>query len=159
ILDSGVLEKYRIRTIGVAGHPEGHPSIGDSILREALRRKNEYARKTGAKVYVVTQFVFAHEPIVKWEESYAEDIGELPVVVGLPGLASARTLLKFAVDCGVGASLQAFTKRAGRLTRLLTVSTPDHIIVGLARYRTRQPQTRIAGVHFFPFGGFKRTAE
>src|SRR5215467_9583632 len=48
ILESGALEKHGIRTIGVAGHPEGHRDVSDSILREALRRKNEYAAKTGA---------------------------------------------------------------------------------------------------------------
>jgi methylenetetrahydrofolate reductase (NADPH) len=31
--------------------------------------------------------------------------------------------------------------------------------VGLAQYRQQQPQTRLRGVHFFPFGGLKRTAE
>jgi methylenetetrahydrofolate reductase (NADPH) len=57
----------------------------------------------------------------------------LPVTVGLPGLASAKTLLKYAMDCGVGASLQAFSKRAASLTKLLTVSAPDDIIVGARR--------------------------
>jgi methylenetetrahydrofolate reductase (NADPH) len=41
----------------------------------------------------------------------------------------------------------------------VTVSAPDELIVGLATYREQQPQTRIRGVHFFPFGGLKRTAE
>jgi methylenetetrahydrofolate reductase (NADPH) len=159
ILDSGLLEKYRIRTIGVAGHPEGHREVADSVLRDALRRKNAYARVTGANVYIVTQFAFAAEPIVAWEASHGSDIGQLPITVGIPGLASARTLLKYATDCGVGASLQAFSKRAASLTRLLTVSTPDTMVVGLARHRERTPQTHLNSVHFFPFGGFKRTAE
>jgi methylenetetrahydrofolate reductase (NADPH) len=159
ILDSGLLEKYQIKSIGVAGHPEGHREVGNAVLRDALRRKNEYARKTGSQVYVVTQFTFAAEPIVAWETSHGADIGQLSVTVGLPGLASTKTLLRFAMDCGVGASLQAFTKRAASLTKLLTVSTPDDIIVGLARHKDSTPQTRITGVHFFPFGGFKRTAE
>ena len=159
ILESGLLEKHRIRTIGVAGHPEGHPALNDDVLRDTLRRKNAYARETGAALYIVTQFVFSAEPVIAWAESRAADIGTLPIRVGLPGLASAKTLLKFALDCGVGASLQAFKKRAGRLTRLVTVSTPDHIVLGLARYKTGHPPSRIAGVHFFPFGGFKRTAE
>src|SRR5215467_208111 len=45
ILESGVLEKHGIRTIGVAGHPEGHRDVGDAVLRDALKRKNEYAAK------------------------------------------------------------------------------------------------------------------
>jgi methylenetetrahydrofolate reductase (NADPH) len=159
ILDSGLLEKYGVRTVGVAGHPEGHRDVTDAALRDALRRKNGYAQNSGADVYIVTQFTFAAEPIIAWERSFGGDIGELPFRAGLPGLASVRTLLKFAADCGVGVSLQAFSKRAASLTRLVTVSTPDTTIVGLARYKEHNPKTRLTGVHFFPFGGFKRTAE
>jgi methylenetetrahydrofolate reductase (NADPH) len=159
ILESGLLEKYGVRTVGVAGHPEGHREVNEPVLRDALRRKNAYAQKTGSRVYIVTQFTFTADSVIKWETSHSDDIGRLPVTVGLPGLASAKTLLKYAMDCGVGASLQAFSKRAASLTRLLTVSAPDDILVGLAAHRDRTPQSHLSGIHFFPFGGFKKTAD
>ena len=59
----------------------------------------------------------------------------------------------------MGASLEAFSKRYASLTKLLTVSAPDETIVGLARHKDRTPRTRVAGVHFFTFGGFKKTAD
>ena len=90
---------------------------------------------------------------------HGADIGRLPVIVGLPGLATARTLLKYAVDCGVGASLKAFSKRYASLTKLLTISAPDETIVALADQKDRKPKSRLGGVHFFTFGGFKKTAE
>ena len=159
VIESGVLEKNGIRTVGVAGHPEGHREVTDEVLRDALRRKNAYAEKTGSKVYVVTQFTFTAESVTTWDTSHSDDIGRLPVTVGLPGLASAKTLLKYAMDCGVGASLQAFSKRAASLTKLLTVNAPDDILVGLAAYRERNPKSHLSGIHFFPFGGFKKTAD
>jgi methylenetetrahydrofolate reductase (NADPH) len=159
ILESGLVEKHGFRRIGVAGHPEGHRDVADAVLGDALRRKNAYAQRTGAHVYIVTQFTFSADPIVAWERARRDDIGQLPVIVGLPGLASTKTLLKYAMDCGVGASLQAFSKRAASLTKLLTVSTPDDIVVGLARHKAQSPESPLAGVHFFPFGGLKRTAE
>ena len=158
ILDSGLLDKYGIRTVGVAGHPEGHREVAEPVLRDALRRKNAYAEKTGAAVYIVTQFTFSADPVVAWERSHGADIGRLPVTVGLPGLATARTLLKYAIECGVGASLQAFSKQYASFAKLLTVSAPDRAIVALARHREQAPETRINGVHFFTFGGFKKTA-
>ncbi len=158
ILESGLLEKYGIQTIGVAGYPEGHPALGEPILRDALKRKNAYAEKTGASVYIVTQFTFSAAPVIAWEASHGADIGWLPVTVGLPGLATARTLLKYAVDCGIGASLQAFSKRYASLAKLLTVFAPDDIVLALALHKDRTPQTQLSGVHFFPFGGFKKTA-
>jgi methylenetetrahydrofolate reductase (NADPH) len=159
ILESGLLEKHGIKTLGVAGHPEGHKDVSDEKLNDALRRKNDYAKKTGANVRIVTQFTFSADPFIDWENTHRADIGSLPVTAGLPGLASAKTLLKFAMDCGVGASLQAFTKRAGSLTKLLVINAPDDIVVGLAKHKQQNPQTHITGVHFFPFGGLKRTAE
>jgi methylenetetrahydrofolate reductase (NADPH) len=158
ILESGLLEKYRIRTVGVAGHPEGHPAVEDVTLRDALKRKSAYAKKTGASVYIVTQFTFSAEPVIRWERSHGGDMGPLPVTIGLPGLATARTLLKYAIDCGVGASLQAFSKRYASLTKLLTVSAPDQTIVALAAHKEREPQSHLTGVHFFTFGGFDKTA-
>jgi methylenetetrahydrofolate reductase (NADPH) len=159
VIESGLLEKYSIRTVGVAGHPEGHREVPEPVLRDALRRKNAYADKTGAKVYVVTQFTFTAVSVTSWETSNSADIGKLPVTVGLPGLASAKTLLKYAMDCGVGASLQAFSKRAASLTKLLTVNAPDDILVGLAAHKDKNPGSHLSGVHFFPFGGFKKTAD
>jgi methylenetetrahydrofolate reductase (NADPH) len=159
IIESGLLEKYKIRTFGVAGHPEGHRDVADPVLRDALRRKNAYADKTGATVYVVTQFAFSAEPVLAWEKSHGADIGKLPVTVGLPGLATAKTLLKYAMDCGVGASLTAFSKRYASLTKLLTVSAPDDAIVIFAKHKEANPQSPINAFHFFPFGGFKKTAD
>jgi methylenetetrahydrofolate reductase (NADPH) len=159
ILDSGLLEKHGIRKIGVAGHPEGHRAITEPVLRQALVRKNEYARQTGADLYVVTQFVFAADPIIAWESANGPDVNRLRYVAGLPGLATIKTLLKYALDCGVGPSLSAISKHAANLTKLLTVQTPDDLLVGLAAYRTRNPQSLLSGIHFFPFGGLKRTAD
>jgi methylenetetrahydrofolate reductase (NADPH) len=159
VLESGLLEQNGIRKIGVAGHPEGHREVGDPVLRDALRRKNAYKEKTGADVYIVTQFAFSADPVLAWESSHRDDIGKLPVTVGLPGLATAKTLLKYAMDCGVGASLQAFSKRYASLTKLLTVSAPDDAVVAMAAHRERNPSSPLSGVHFFPFGGLKKTAD
>jgi len=158
ILDSGLLEKHAIRKIGVAGHPEGHRAVANDVLRDALIRKNDYARRTGADLYIVTQFTFTPEPVVDWETTHA-GVNHLPVMIGLPGLATIKTLLKYALDCGVGPSLHAVSKHAANLTKLLTVQTPDELLVGLAEYKTKNPSSRICGIHFFPFGGLKRTAE
>ena len=158
ILESGLLEKHGLRTIGVAGHPEGHRAVSNETLHDAVARKNAYAKRTGADVYIVTQFVFAAEPIIGWETA-TSDVNCLRYIAGVPGLATIKTLLKYAIDCGVGPSLHAISKHAANLTKLLTVQTPDELLVGLAGHKSRHPESLLAGVHFFPFGGLKRTAE
>lgn len=157
ILESGLLERHGIRAVGVAGHPEGHPALADAILRDALMRKSAYASRTGAHVYIVTQFTFSADALIAWEPAMHAAIGPLPIVVGLPGLATAKTLLKYALECGIGASLQAFARRYSDLTKLMTMSAPDESVVALARYRRHTPETHLAGVHLYTFGGFERT--
>src|SRR5215471_14606573 len=152
ILERGFLEKHAIKKIGVAGHPEGHKQVPDDALNDAIVKKN------GADLRLVTQFSFVAEPVIAWEQSIA-GINTLPVYVGLPGLAKVSTLLKYALDCGVGPSLQAFSKPATQLSKLLTVSAPDEQLVALANHRRQNPHTPIKGLHFFPFGGLKRTTE
>jgi methylenetetrahydrofolate reductase (NADPH) len=158
ILERGFLEKHGIKKVGVAGHPEGHKDVAEPALKDAIVRKNAYAEKTGADVRLVTQFSFVAEPVIAWEQSIAP-INKLPVFIGLPGLAKVSTLLKYALDCGVGPSLQAFSKHATQLSKLLTVSAPDEQLVTLANHRHQNPQSPIKGLHFFPFGGLKRTTE
>jgi len=158
ILERGFIDKHGIKKLGVAGHPEGHKDVSDDVLKDAVVRKNAYAARTGADVYIVTQFVFLPEPVIAWESS-TKAINRLPFMAGLPGLATLKTLLKYAIDCGAGPSLSALSKHATNLTKRVTVSAPDELLVGLARYKTEHPDSRLHGVHFFPFGGLKRTAE
>ena len=158
ILERGFLEKHGITHLGVAGHPEGHKQIPEDAQRDAVVRKNAYAQNTGADVRLVTQFSFVAEPVIAWEKSIAS-INKLPVYVGLPGLAKVSTLLKYALDCGVGPSLTAFSKHATQFSKLLTVSAPDEQLVAIANYKRQNPQSPITGLHFFPFGGLKRTSD
>ncbi|HVZ22390.1 MAG TPA: methylenetetrahydrofolate reductase [Vicinamibacterales bacterium] len=158
ILERGFIDKHGIKKIGVAGHPEGHKDVSAEALKDAIVRKNAYAKQTGADLRLVTQFSFVAEPVIAWDKAIAP-INTLPIFIGLPGLAKASTLLKYALDCGVGPSLQAFSKHATQLSKLLTVSAPDEQLVALANYRAQNPQTLIQGLHFFPFGGLKRTTD
>jgi methylenetetrahydrofolate reductase (NADPH) len=160
VLHSGVLARHGIKRIGVAGHPEGNSDIGDEDLAKALGDKNVYAAETGCEVYLLTQFCFAPEPIVKWERRIRVAGNRLPVYIGLPGLSSPMNLLKFGLACGVGPSLKVLRKQSGGVLKLASKSVyyPDQTLVGLARAVAEDPQSLIAGVHFFPFGALAATA-
>jgi methylenetetrahydrofolate reductase (NADPH) len=159
ILERGFIEKHSIRKLGLACHPEGHKAVADDVLRDAIAKKNAYAQRTGADVYLVSQFGFVADPIIDWEKATTPSINRLQYYAGLPGLATTKTLLKYALDCGVGPSLAAFSKHATQLSKLLTVSAPDNQVVDLARHRREHPGSPLKGLHFFPFGGLKRTTD
>ncbi|MDD7964432.1 methylenetetrahydrofolate reductase [Actinomycetospora lemnae] len=159
VLESAELARRAFASIGVAGHPEGNPGVDERAVDDALARKNKIAAESGLPLHVVTQFAFAPEPIVAWERRAREAGNTLPVHVGLPGLTSPATLLRFGLACGVGPSLAVLRKQSGSVLRLATQTyRPDETLAGLVRAATDDPDSRIAGVHLFPFGAVKRTA-
>jgi methylenetetrahydrofolate reductase (NADPH) len=161
VLRSGRLERRGIRRVGVAGHPEGHPDISAEDLRQALKEKNEFAAESPIELYLLTQFCFAPQPVVGWERQIRAEGNCLPVHVGLPGLASPATLLRFGLSCGVGPSLKVLRKQAGNIVKMATAAAyhPDRTMVGIARAASTDPETLFRRFHFFPFGAFARTAD
>ena len=157
VLDSGKLADQGFRRIGVTAYPEGHPLIGEATLDSALRRKIEYASETGTDMWLVTQFAFEPGPVVAWLDKLRSMGCPLPVRVGLPGPARPRTLLAFAVRCGVGASAKMLARRPG-VIRLAKNWTPDPVAWALAEHLADSPGTALAGIHLFTFGGLARTS-
>jgi methylenetetrahydrofolate reductase (NADPH) len=159
LLATGVLDKHGIRTIGVAGHPEGSPDIPEEAIRQALQWKNEFARRTAAKMYVVTQFCFEAAPIIKWDKHIQAEGNRLPIHIGIPGLATLKTLMAHAKACGIGPSMRFITRQAMNVAKLLTVAAPDKLVADLAAYQANDPACGIRGVHMYPLGGLKKSAQ
>ena len=158
LLDTGLFDKHGIARLGVAGHPEGSPDIADAQTRAALAWKNAFAERTGASLYVVTQFCFEAAPVIAWDKRIQAEGNRLPVHVGLPGLATLKALIGHARACGVGPSMRYLTRQARNVAKLLTVSAPDRLVTALATYRATDPGCGIRGVHLYPLGGLKKSA-
>ena len=158
LLDSGLFDRHGIQKIAIAGHPEGSPDMSDESIMSALRWKNAFAEKTDADLYVVTQFVFEAEPIIAWDKMLQAEGNRLPIHIGIPGLATLKTLLMHAKACGIGASMKFLTKQARNVTKLMVVNTPDKLVRDLSGYVADDPESGIAGVHMYPLGGLRRSA-
>lgn len=156
VLCTGLLQKHGIRRVGVAGYPEGHPSIPEKVLHDALRAKKELARESGLELRVVSQFCFDAGPIVSWLKQ-TRRLG-LPLHVGLAGPASLTTLLKFAARCGIGNSVRVLRSRTESIIRLITEAGPEEAVSGLARGAAQDASLSVAGLHLFTFGGLLRSA-
>lgn len=159
LLETGLFDRFRIRTIGLAAHPEGSPDISDESIRKALKWKNEFAKRTDASLYLVTQFCFEAAPIIAWDKRIQAEGNKLPIHIGIPGLATVKTLMAHAKACGIGASMKFVTRQAMNVAKLLTVSAPDRLVAELAAYRAREPACGIANVHMYPLGGLKKSAD
>ena len=158
VLQTGLFAKYGFREVGVAGHPEGSKAIGEERVEQALRGKAEFAKSAGFDLYFATQFGFDPQPFIDWEAATAAKGIKLPIHVGLPGPASLRQLAKFAMLCGVGASMRMLTSRTSAMANLLSTQAPDEMVTALARHKGANSQSRFKKVHFFAFGGVVKTA-
>lgn len=158
ILRTGLLDAHGITRIGVAGHPEGSSDIAALALAWALAEKNLLAETSDARFHIVTQFCFEAAPVIAWDRAIRAAGNQLPIMVGLPGCATWKTLMRYAGICGVGASAAALARQTRRFGRLAATATPDRLVADLARHRAEEPESAIQGAHFFPFGALARTA-
>ena len=163
LMATGAFDAAGVRSVYVAGHPEGNrdidPDGSEKAVMEAARWKQDFANRTDTSVTMVTQFVFEPEPVIAWVERLAAAGIDLPVKVGVAGPARLQTLIKFGISCGIGASLGVLQRRAKDVTKLLAPHGPDELLARLVREGVGQPEHAIQSVHFFPLGGIAATAQ
>lgn len=157
VLETGALQQAGIRRLGVAGHPEGHPQADAEALDAALAAKNAFARDTGIDVYVVSQFFFAAAPMIAWEKRVRAAGNVLPIHPGLYGVTSIVRLMRYALSCGIGASIEALGQRSTGFLGLASADHPGRLAVALARASLVDPASRLSTFHLFPLGGFEAT--
>ena len=158
VLRTGLFQKYGITTVGVAGHPEGSPDIPDAEITRALLEKIAYARDNDIEMYIATQFCFESEPVIAWDRRLRAQGNTLPVHIGIPGLATIRTLIRHAQACGIGPSMRVLTRQSGNLAKLMTTRMPDKLVRELADYKASNPDCGITHCHLYPLGGLQKSA-
>jgi len=163
MIESGLFDKANFKRLHIAGHPEGSKDIdpggGIKNVSEALSWKQEFSKRTDASMAIVTQFCFDADVVKKWADSIKVNGIDLPIHIGIAGPAKLQTLLKFSVECGIGASVKVLTKRARDITKLLLPYKPTQVLNELAEYKSKDPEFNIEKVHFFPIGGVKQTVD
>lgn len=159
VLNTGLISEFGIRTIGVAGHPEGSPDISAADVARAVAEKNAYASATGVDMRIVTQFGFDPQRYIAWAYELAAAGNRLPIHVGVSGPARITTLLKYAALCGVGPSLDFLKKRATSVMALAAGFSPEAVVGPIEEHLSEHPGCPIAQLHVFPFGGLRKSAE
>ncbi|MDA5095880.1 methylenetetrahydrofolate reductase, partial [Aliiroseovarius sp. KMU-50] len=162
LLESGLFDKHGFTNLHVAGHPEGNKDIDPDGSRknvdDALSWKQEFSKRTDAKMALATQFAFEAGPIIEWANGLKASGIDIPVHIGIAGPAKLQTLIKFAIACGVGPSLKVLQKRAMDVSKLLLPYEPTDVLNELAAHKAANPDFNIEKVHFFPLGGIKTNA-
>ncbi|TKT74714.1 methylenetetrahydrofolate reductase [Aquamicrobium sp. LC103] len=152
LLETGLIQKHGIRKIFLACYPEGHPRISDTVLQEALKAKLAAAREASLEVTLVSQFVFDPKLVVELAKWLRANGIEAPLRVGVAGPADRGKLIKYAIRCGVGASLRILKERGELAKNVLAGETPDELLGEIAEAQAYDPSLGIDGAHFFTFG-------
>ncbi len=160
ILESGALDGAGFVSVGVAGHPQGNPNIPPDVAWDALARKQAWGARTGIAVHVTTQFGFDAGALAEFDAGLSARGIALPVHVGIAGPASLKSLAKFAVMCGIGASLAAILSNPLALGSLKAlVKTVDQVFPEVVRQADAVRTRRFVQPHMFAFGGVMKTVE
>ena len=163
LIESELFDLAGFEKLYIAGHPEGNKDIdpdgSTKNIDQALSWKNEYKNRTDADMAITTQFCFDSKTVINWANDIKNKGVDIPIHIGIAGPAKLQTLLRYSIECGVGASIKILQKRALDLTKLLLPYKPTSIINELAEYKSINSDFNIEKVHFFPLGGIKQVSK
>jgi methylenetetrahydrofolate reductase (NADPH) len=163
LIESELFDIAGFNKLYFAGHPEGNKDIdpdgSTKNIDEALSWKNDFRNRTDADMAITTQFCFDSKTVINWANDIKDKGINIPIHIGIAGPAKLQTLLRYSIECGVGASIKILQKRALDLTKLLLPYKPTNILSELAEYKFNNPDFNIEKVHFFPLGGVKQVSK
>lgn len=159
LLETGLFEQHGFKHIFVAGHPEGSPDFPMKDHWTALAQKQKFMERTKIILEITTQFCFAAPPVIDYADQLVKNGITMKLRVGIPGLATIKTLFAHATACGIGPSMKVIKQQAANLSKLLTVREPNALVRDLCREMTDNKKTAIHGFHLYPLGGFMKTAD
>jgi methylenetetrahydrofolate reductase (NADPH) len=137
--------------VGVAGYPEGHPSVAEERLTAALLDKQAYA------TFLTTQMTFDAAAVRSWIDRIRRAGVRLPVHIGAPGAVRVRRLFRIATRIGVGTSLRYLRKNRQLLRLFLRRTyTPDWLLRSLGP-SFADPEADIGALHLFTFNQVEET--
>lgn len=158
LIDTGLLQEYGVRHVGISGYPGGHPAIDGGALWSALQDKHTALAAEHLEGGIITQFGFDVDPVLAWvEEVRRRGIG-LPIRIGVPGPAGIKRLMSYASRFGVGTSASIAKKYGFSLTNLMGTTGPDRFLRDLAAAQDPARHGRLK-IHFYTFGGLKATSD
>lgn len=151
IIATGILERAGIKSVGIGGHPEGHPAMGDAQRWQVLAHKCQAIEARGMAPMIVTQFAFDADLVLAWLHALRGHGISHPVLLGVPGPASIARLVRYATMCGVGASTSMLARYGISIGRLLGTAGPE-VFVDRLMQGLRDDDGPVSP-HIFPFGG------
>jgi methylenetetrahydrofolate reductase (NADPH) len=159
LIQTGLFEKHGLKKVAIGIHPEDHPRVPNEIMHAAQPIKVREAESRGMEVYLVSQFAFEAQPFIDMARRLRAAGLTNPIRPGVAGPTSTAKLIKFALMCGVGASLRALREKENLAGNMLSGETPEALIGELAAAQAAEPSLGFDSIHFFTFGALDKSVE
>src|SRR2546429_9392860 len=143
---------HGLAEIGVTGYPESHPFIHDDVTIQAMWDKRRFA------TYIVSNMSFDPETVKRWVERVRRRGVELPIYIGMAGVADPARLLRLSTKIGVADAARFLRGHPSWLARMVRPGgyEPGRFVNALLP-DIAQPGLRIAGLHVFTFNEIEPT--
>ncbi len=143
---------HGLTEIGVSGYPESHPFIDDDVTIQAMWDKRRFA------TYIVSNMSFDAETVKRWVERVRRRRVELPIYIGMAGVADPARLLRVSTKIGVADAARFLRSHPSWLARMLRPGgyDPGRFVNALLPEVAR-PELRVAGLHVFTFNEIEPT--
>ncbi len=138
--------------IGVTGYPESHPFIDDDVTIQAMWDKRRVA------TYIVSNMSFDAETVKRWVERVRRRGVELPIYIGMAGVADPVRLLRVSTRIGVADAARFLRGHPSWVARMFRPGgyEPQRFL-GALMDGIAAPQRRVAGLHVFTFNEIEPT--
>jgi len=145
-------EAHVLRDIGVTGYPERHSFIEDDLTIQAMWDKRRIA------TYIVSNLCFDPRIVKKWVTRVRKRGVELPIHVGLAGVAEPAKLLRVSTRIGLADSARFLRGHSNWFMRMVQPGgyDPERFASALLP-ELAAPDRRVAGLHFFTFNEIEAT--
>jgi len=145
-------EPHSLRDIGITGYPERHSFIEDDLTIQAMWDKRRIA------TYIVSNLCFDPRIVKKWVVRVRRRGVQLPIYVGLAGVAEPAKLLRVSTRIGLADSARFLRGHSNWFMRMVQPGgyDPERFATGLLP-DLAAPERNVAGLHFFTFNEIEAT--
>ena len=152
LLTALMSEPHGLREIGVTGYPERHSFIEDDLTIQAMWDKRRIA------TYIVSNLCFDPRVVKKWVARVRRRGVQLPVYIGLAGVADPAKLLRISTRIGVVDSARFLRGHSNWFLRMVQPGgyDPWRFTAGLLP-DLAVPERKVAGLHVFTFNEIEPT--
>ena len=152
LLEAMMRTGHDLGDIGVSGYPESHSFIDDDMTIQAMWDKRRIA------TYIVSNLCFDPRVVKQWVGRVRRRKVELPVYIGMAGVADPAKLLRISTRIGVVDSARFLRGHSNWFMRMMQPGgySPERFVRGLLP-DLAAPDRKVAGLHVFTFNEIEPT--